>query len=169
MTYILAIDQGTTSTRAMVFDADMAVVATGQAEFPQHFPRSGWVEHDASDLIDTTVTTCAMAIEKAKVEGSDIAAIGITNQRETTVVWDRETGEAIHRAIVWQDRRTASFCAKLKEEGREADITKRTGLLADPYFSATKAGWILDNVEGARARAERGELLFGTVDRKSVV
>ncbi len=164
MPYILAIDQGTTSTRAMVFDGDMAVVATGQAEFPQHFPRSGWVEHDAADLINTTVTTCAMAIEKAGIAAGDIAAIGITNQRETTLVWDKATGEAVHRAIVWQDRRTAPFCARLKADGKEPLITERTGLLADPYFSSTKAAWILDNVEGARARAEAGELLFGTVD-----
>ncbi len=164
MTYILAIDQGTTSTRAILFDADMAVVAVGQAEFPQHFPRSGWVEHTASDLIDTTVETCRMAMEKAGIGAADIAGIGITNQRETTVVWDRETGKAIHNAIVWQDRRTADTCARLKAEGHEAAITAKTGLLADPYFSGTKAAWILDNVEGARGRAERGELLFGTVD-----
>lgn len=164
MTYILAIDQGTTSTRAIVFDAQMAVVATGQAEFPQHFPRSGWVEHDARDLLNTTMTTCAMAIEKAGIAAGDIAAIGITNQRETTLVWDRATGEAIHRAIVWQDRRTADTCARLRAGGHEATITARTGLLADPYFSSTKAAWILDNVDGARARAEKGELLFGTVD-----
>ena len=164
MTYILAIDQGTTSTRAIVFDAQMAVVATGQAEFPQHFPQSGWVEHDAEDLIGSTVTTCAMAIEKAGIEVGDIAAIGITNQRETTLVWDKATGKAIHRAIVWQDRRTADTCARLKADGHEATITAKTGLLADPYFSGTKAAWILDHVEGARARAEAGELLFGTVD-----
>jgi len=164
MPYILAIDQGTTSTRAMLFDADMAVVSVGQAEFPQHFPRSGWVEHDAQDLLATTRTTCAMAIEKAGIAASDIAAIGITNQRETTIIWDKATGEPIHRAIVWQDRRTADTCATLKAGGHEPMITARTGLLADPYFSSTKAAWILDNVEGARARAERGELLFGTVD-----
>ncbi len=164
MTYILAIDQGTTSTRAMLFDADMAVVSVGQAEFPQHFPRSGWVEHTASDLIETSMATCRMAMEKAGVGAADIAGIGITNQRETTVIWDRATGEAVHNAIVWQDRRTSDTCARLKAEGREAVIAAKTGLLADPYFSGTKAAWILDNVEGARGRAERGELLFGTVD-----
>jgi len=164
MTYILAIDQGTTSTRAMIFDADMAVVAVGQAECPQHFPQSGWVEHDPEDLIHTTLTTCAMAIEKAGIDAADIAAIGITNQRETTVVWDKATGKAIHRAIVWQDRRTAETCARLKAEGHEPLVTAKTGLLLDPYFSGTKAAWILDHVEGARERAGKGELLFGTVD-----
>ena len=164
MTYILAIDQGTTSTRAMLFDGAMAVIATGQAEFPQHFPQSGWVEHDAHDLIATTRTTCAMAIEKAGIDASEIAAIGITNQRETTVVWEKETGKPLHRAIVWQDRRTADTCARLKGEGHEATVTAKTGLLLDPYFSGTKAAWILDHVDGARERAEKGELLFGTVD-----
>lgn len=164
MTYILAIDQGTTSTRAIVFDGDMRIVSVGQAEFAQHFPRSGWVEHEAEDLLSTTVSTCREALEKAGLSASDIAAIGITNQRETTVVWDRATGKAIHRAIVWQDRRTADVCAALRDAGHEADISRRTGLLADPYFSGTKAAWILDTVDGARARAENGELLFGTVD-----
>lgn len=164
MTYILAIDQGTTSTRAMLFDGSMAVVATGQTEFTQHFPQSGWVEHEPQDLIDTTLATCKTAIEKAGIAASDIAAIGITNQRETTLVWDKATGEPIYRAIVWQDRRTSRTCARLKAEGHEATITAKTGLLADPYFSGTKAAWILDHVDGARARAEKGELLFGTVD-----
>ena len=164
MTYILAIDQGTTSSRAMVFDAQMAVVATGQAEFAQHFPQSGWVEHEPEDLLSTTLATCADAIGKAGIAADAIAAIGITNQRETTVIWDKATGKAIHRAIVWQDRRTAETCARLKAEGHEATITAKTGLLADPYFSGTKAAWILDHVEGARERAERGDLLFGTVD-----
>jgi len=164
MTYILAIDQGTTSTRAMLFDGSMAVVATGQTEFTQHFPQSGWVEHESQDLIDTTLATCATAIEKAGIAPGEIAAIGITNQRETTLIWDKATGKPIHRAIVWQDRRTAPVCARLKAEGHEATITAKTGLLADPYFSGTKAAWILDRVEGARARAENGELLFGTVD-----
>jgi glycerol kinase len=164
MTHVLAIDQGTTSTRAILFDAGRRVVATGQEEFDQHFPDSGWVEHDASDLWSTAAATCRQAMERAGVKAGDIAAIGITNQRETVVVWDRATGRAIHRAIVWQDRRTAGRCAELRRDGREAMVAERTGLLLDPYFSGTKLAWILDNVEGARARAERGELLFGTVD-----
>ena len=160
MTHILAIDQGTTSTRAMVFDDALALVASAQEEFTQHFPQSGWVEHDPKDLWDTTLATCRKAIETA----GEIAAIGITNQRETTVVWDRETGEPVYNAIVWQDRRTAEVCADLRAEGFEEVVTARTGLLLDPYFSGTKLAWILDNVEGARARAEEGELIFGTVD-----
>jgi len=164
MTHILAIDQGTTSTRAIVFDPALRVLASAQQEFPQHFPASGWVEHDPADLWSTTAATARAAIEKAGLHGADIAAIGITNQRETTLVWDRATGEPIHRAIVWQDRRTASTCDRLRAEGLEATITARTGLLLDPYFSATKVAWILDHVEGARARAARGELAFGTVD-----
>jgi glycerol kinase len=161
---VLAIDQGTTSSRAILFDAGRAVVATGQQEFPQHFPNSGWVEHDPEDLWTSTVATCRSAIAQAGADAAQIAAIGITNQRETTVVWDRATGKAIHNAIVWQDRRTADRCARLKAEGHEPEVSARTGLLLDPYFSGTKAAWILDQVEGARARAERGELLFGTVD-----
>ena len=164
MTHILAIDQGTTSSRGIVFDADMKVVATAQEEFTQHFPRSGWVEHEAEDLWQTVLRTGKDAIAQAGLQPSDIAAIGITNQRETTLVWDRTTGEAVHRAIVWQDRRTADFCAALKDEGFEDTLTERTGLLLDPYFSGTKLRWILENVEGARDRAEAGELLFGTVD-----
>ena len=162
MTHILAIDQGTTSTRAIVFDSDMQAVASAQEEFPQHFPDSGWVEHDPSDLWATTAATCRAAIEKA--QGAEIAAIGITNQRETTLVWDRRTGKPIHNAIVWQDRRTSSMCQRLKADGFEEVVTDRTGLLLDPYFSGTKLAWLLDNVEGARARAEAGELVFGTVD-----
>ncbi|SIN87193.1 glycerol kinase GlpK [Vannielia litorea] len=164
MTYILAIDQGTTSSRAILFDAQMKPVATAQEEFTQHFPASGWVEHEAADLWTTTAATCRAAIEKAGASSGDIAAIGITNQRETTVVWDRTTGRAIHNAIVWQDRRTADFCRSLKEKGHEPAVTEATGLLLDPYFSGTKLRWILDNVEGARAKAEAGELAFGTVD-----
>jgi glycerol kinase len=164
MTYVLAIDQGTTSTRAIVFDAAMQVVATAQEEFDQHFPRSGWVEHDAEDFWATTVTTCREAIERAALQPSQIAAIGITNQRETTVVWSRRTGKPVCNAIVWQDRRTADKSRALREAGHEAMISAQTGLLLDPYFSGTKLAWILDNVEGARAAAERGELLFGTVD-----
>lgn len=164
MTHILAIDQGTTSSRAILFDAAMRLVAVAQEEFEQYFPQSGWVEHDANDLWATTAGTCRAVIEKAGLNVADIAAIGITNQRETTVVWDRHTGQAIHRAIVWQDRRTADYCAELREAGHEPMVAERTGLLLDPYFSGTKLRWILDHVEGARARAVKGDLLFGTVD-----
>lgn len=164
MTYILAIDQGTTSSRAIIFDADMRIKATAQEEFPQHFPQSGWVEHDPSDIWSSVASTCRGAIEKAGITAADVAAIGITNQRETTLVWDKKTGEPIHNAIVWQDRRTAPFCEELRREGFEATITQKTGLLADPYFSGTKVHHILEKAEGARARAEAGELLFGTVD-----
>ena len=164
MSFVLAIDQGTTSSRAMVFGADLSVAAIAQQEFPQHFPASGWVEHDPEDIWSSTIAVCRDALKKAGLSPEDIAAIGITNQRETTVVWDRATGQAVHRAIVWQDRRTADFCAKLKNEGHEPTVTAKTGLIIDPYFSGTKVAWILDNVPGARARAMRGELLFGTVD-----
>ncbi|WP_340267790.1 glycerol kinase GlpK [Sphingobium mellinum] len=163
-THILAIDQGTTSTRSLLFDHEARRVATAQKEFPQHYPQAGWVEHDAEDIWRDTLATGRDAIEKAGVAAGDIAAIGITNQRETTLVWDRRTGEPIHRAIVWQDRRTAAYCADLKRQGVEEEVRRRTGLLLDPYFSATKLRWLLDHVEGARARAERGELAFGTVD-----
>ncbi|MEM1343556.1 MAG: glycerol kinase GlpK [Pseudomonadota bacterium] len=161
---VLAIDQGTTSSRAILFDAALRPIASAQQEFAQHFPQSGWVEHDPEDLWVSTLATCRAAMERANKRGADIAAIGLTNQRETTVVWERDTGRAIHNAIVWQDRRTAETTARLKGEGFEPTVSERTGLLLDPYFSGTKAAWILDNVEGARARAERGELLFGTVD-----
>lgn len=164
MTYVLAIDQGTTSSRAMLFDANMSIAAVAQEEFPQHFPASGWVEHDPADLWSTVAGTCREAIERAGIGAEDIAAIGITNQRETTLVWDKATGKPIHNAIVWQDRRTAPRCAELREAGHEAMVTERTGLLLDPYFSGTKLAYILDTVDGARARAEAGELLFGTVD-----
>jgi glycerol kinase len=164
MSHVLAIDQGTTSSRAIVFRADISIAAIAQQEFPQHFPASGWVEHEPEDIWTSTVATCREAMKKAGLTPADIAAIGITNQRETTVVWDRATGQAVHRAIVWQDRRTADICAKLKAEGHEPAITARTGLIVDPYFSGTKVAWILDSVPGARARAMRGELLFGTVD-----
>jgi len=164
MTHILAIDQGTTSSRAILFDGAMRIVAIGQQEFPQHFPQSGWVEHEVEDIWSSTLATCREAMAKGGASAADIAAIGITNQRETTVVWDRATGKAVHRAIVWQDRRTADLCERLRAGGAEPDATARTGLLLDPYFSATKLAWILDNVPGARARAEGGELLFGTVD-----
>ncbi|MEO0921155.1 MAG: glycerol kinase GlpK [Pseudomonadota bacterium] len=164
MSHILAIDQGTTSSRAIVFDSRLSVVATAQEEFAQHFPNSGWVEHEPEDLWRTTLSTCRDALEKAGLSAMDVAAIGITNQRETTVVWDKTTGVPVHRAIVWQDRRTADRCQSLREAGHEPMITERTGLLLDPYFSGTKLAWILDNIEGARAKAESGQLLFGTVD-----
>jgi glycerol kinase len=164
MPFILAIDQGTTSSRAMIFREDISIAAAAQQEFPQHFPASGWVEHEPEDIWSSTLRTCRDAMEKAGVSAKDIAAIGITNQRETTVVWDRSTGHAVHRAIVWQDRRTAEICATLKADGHEPLISKKTGLIIDPYFSGTKVAWILDHVPGARARAERGELMFGTVD-----
>ena len=164
MTHILAIDQGTTSSRAILFDQALRPVASAQEEFTQHFPASGWVEHDASDLWSTVAATARAAIEKLGQGADDIAAIGITNQRETTVLWDRATGRALYRAIVWQDRRTADLCDRLKADGHEAMISARTGLLLDPYFSGTKLKWLLDNVDGARARAEAGELAFGTVD-----
>ena len=164
MSYVLAIDQGTTSSRAIVFRADTSIAAIAQQEFPQHFPASGWVEHEPEDIWTSTIATCREALKKAGVTPKDIAAIGITNQRETTVVWDRATGQAVHRAIVWQDRRTADICAQLKSDGHEPAITAKTGLIIDPYFSGTKVAWILDHVPGARERAERGELMFGTVD-----
>ncbi|MGB3554359.1 MAG: glycerol kinase GlpK [Jannaschia sp.] len=164
MTHILAIDQGTTSSRAILFDGDMKIAATVQEEFAQHFPESGWVEHDAADLWDSVARTCRKVVAEAGLGASDIAAIGITNQRETTLVWDRRTGEPVHRAIVWQDRRTAAFCREMREAGHEATVTARTGLILDPYFSGTKLRWILENVDGARARAAAGDLLFGTVD-----
>ncbi|MGL4281419.1 MAG: glycerol kinase GlpK [Albidovulum sp.] len=164
MTHVLAIDQGTTSSRAIIFNAAMKIVATAQEEFPQHFPSSGWVEHDPADLWSTTAATCRSAIERAGLGPNDIAAIGITNQRETTLLWDRKTGKPLANAIVWQDRRTSEFCRKLKAEGFEPEVTARTGLLLDPYFSGTKLAWLLDNVEGARKRAEAGDLAFGTVD-----
>ena len=163
MTYLLAIDQGTTSTRAIVFDKAMRPVATAQEEFPQHYPNPGWVEHDPEDLWRTVVATMRAALAKAGVSAGQIAGIGITNQRETTVVWDRATGKPVHNAIVWQDRRTAPLCEALKAAGHEATITSRTGLLLDPYFSATKVKWILDQ-HGLAERARRGELAFGTVD-----
>ena len=162
--YILAIDQGTTSSRAIVFDGVGNLVASSQQEFSQHFPQSGWVEHDPEEIWQTTSNTCFGAIEKAQIDPSQIAAIGITNQRETTIVWDKQTGKPVYNAIVWQDRRTASTCDKLKADGFEQTITSKTGLLLDPYFSGTKIAWILDNVSGARIRAQAGELLFGTVD-----
>ena len=160
--HVLAIDQGTTSTRAILFDSEARPVYVAQREFEQHYPARGWVEHDPEQIWRDTLAVAAEAL--ASVEPERVAGIGITNQRETIVVWDRSTGEAIHRAIVWQDRRTATECARLKAEGVEGLVSEKTGLLLDPYFSATKIGWILDNVSGVRARAERGELACGTID-----
>jgi glycerol kinase len=164
MSHILAIDQGTTSSRAIVFRGDISIAAVAQQEFPQHFPASGWVEHEPEDIWTSTIAVCRDALKTANLSAKDIAAIGITNQRETTVVWDRATGKAVHRAIVWQDRRTSDICARLKSDGHEPMISLKTGLIIDPYFSGTKVAWILDQVPGARKRAETGELLFGTVD-----
>jgi glycerol kinase len=160
--HVLAIDQGTTSTRAILFDAEARAVAAAQRELPQHYPQRGWVEHDPEDIWRDTLAVGGEAL--GQIDPARVASIGITNQRETIVVWDRATGEPIHRAIVWQDRRTADRCAELRSEGAEDVIRQRTGLLLDPYFSATKIAWILDNVAGARDRAERGELACGTVD-----
>ena len=162
--HVLAIDQGTTSTRAMLFDRGATMVSVAQRELPQHYPRAGWVEHDAEEIWRGTLAVVRESIARSAVPQGRIAAIGVTNQRETVVVWDRSTGEPIHRAIVWQDRRTADLCASLKAEGTEEEVRAKTGLLLDPYFSATKLAWILDNVTDARARAERGELAFGTID-----
>lgn len=162
--YILAIDQGTTSTRSMVFDRDMRVIGVGQREFPQHFPASGWVEHDAEDIWKSVLETIRLALADAGIAASDIAAIGITNQRETTVLWDRNTGEAVHRAVVWQDRRAAPICEDLKRRGLEPLFSKKTGLLLDPYFSGTKLKWLLDSVSGLREKAVKGDICFGTVD-----
>lgn len=164
MTYLIAIDQGTTSTRSMVFNEKLQVIAIAQQEFPQHFPHSGWVEHDPEDLLQTTLATLKDVLAKAKLTASDITAIGITNQRETVVVWDKDTGKAIYNAIVWQDRRTADYCQELKNNGSEQLIQQKTGLRADPYFSGTEVRWILNHVEGARAKAEAGQLRMGTVD-----
>jgi glycerol kinase len=162
--YILAIDQGTTSTRAIVFDGKMKIAGIGQMEFRQIYPRSGWVEHDPEDIWQSVLSTVKTAIAAAGISAKDIAALGITNQRETVMVWERETGRPIGNAIVWQDRRTASYCEKLKRQDLEKLFTRRTGLLLDPYFSGTKLSWLLANVKGSRARAARGELCFGTID-----
>ena len=162
--YILAFDQGTTSSRAIVFNRQGKIVALAQKEFTQIYPQPGWVEHDASEIWSTQVGVAAEAISKASLQATDIAAIGITNQRETTIVWDRETGKVIYNAIVWQDRRTADFCDELKQRGYEELIREKTGLVIDAYFSATKIYWLLENVPGARDKAEAGQLAFGTVD-----
>ena len=161
---ILAIDQGTTSSRAIVFDARLRPVSVGQKEFRQFYPKSGWVEHDPEEIWSSVLATCKSALRKSKVKSSSVKAIGITNQRETVVIWSRRTGKPIHKAIVWQDRRTAEFCEALKAKGQEPLFGKKTGLLLDPYFSGTKIRWLLDNVKGAREKASRGELAFGTID-----
>ena len=162
--YLLALDQGTTSSRAIVFGLDGRPVASAQREFPQHYPQPGWVEHDPEDLWTSQRDCLAEALAHAGLTGSDLAAVGITNQRETTLLWDRRTGKPVYPAIVWQDRRTADACERLRADGAEALVAKKTGLRLDPYFSATKLGWLLDNVTGARAAAEAGHLAFGTVD-----
>jgi len=162
--YILALDQGTTSSRAILFDEAGSAVSIAQREFRQIYPQPGWVEHDPKEILSTQRETAREAVRRAEVPLKDVMALGITNQRETTIVWDRQSGEPIHNAIVWQDRRTAAQCAELREVGAESLVRERTGLVIDPYFSGTKIAWLLDNVSGARARAERGELAFGTVD-----
>lgn len=164
MTYILAIDQGTTSTRAILFDAQMQIAARAQQEFTQHFPQSGWVEHDPEEIWQSVVSTCKAALGQAGVGAADVAGIGITNQRETVVIWEKATGKPVRNAIVWQDRRTASRCAQWRAEGLEEEVTAKTGLLMDPYFSATKLSWILDQHDTTRNRAEAGDLLWGTID-----
>jgi glycerol kinase len=164
MRYVLALDQGTTSSRAIVFDEEGRAVATAQREFEQHYPQPGWVEHDPKEIYTTQRETAREAVRKANVPLKEMMAVGITNQRETTLLWDRQSGEPLHRAIVWQDRRTAPLCEELRAVGAESLVRERTGLVIDPYFSGTKLAWLLDNVAGARARAERGELAFGTVD-----
>ena len=164
MTYLLALDQGTSSSRSIVFDQHGRIVALAQKELPQIYPRPGWVEHDPMEIWRGQLATARQALDKANLKASDIGALGLTNQRETTLVWNRKTGQPIHPAIVWQDRRTEPLCAQLREQGREALIQSSTGLLIDAYFSATKLKWLLDQVPGARAQAERGELAFGTID-----
>src|SRR3954469_23435767 len=163
-TYILALDQGTTSSRAIVFDKKGSIVSVAQKEFQQFYPQPGWVEHDPMEIWSSQVAVATEAIVKAGLKPSDIAAMGITNQRETTIVWDKETGKPIYPAIVWQDRRTASYCDELKQQGLEQKIREKTGLVIDAYFSATKLKWILDHTDGARKKAAEGKVLFGTVD-----
>ncbi len=162
--YVLALDQGTTSCRAVIFDKKGNIISTAQKEFTQHFPQPGWVEHDAMEIWATQSGMAKVALTKKGLKGADIAAIGITNQRETIVVWDKESGEPVYNAIVWQDKRTAEYCEELKDAGKETLIRERTGLVIDAYFSGTKLKWILDHVEGAREKANAGKLLFGTID-----
>ena len=162
--YILSIDQGTTSCRALVFDENCEVKGIAQKEFTQFFPSEGWVEHDAKEIWVSQATVAKEAMLKLNINQDEVAAIGITNQRETTVVWDRKTGEPVYNAIVWQDRRTAEYCDELRAQGYAEKIKSKTGLIVDAYFSATKVKWILDHVEGARDKADKGELAFGTID-----
>ena len=162
--YILALDQGTTSSRALLFDRKGNICSVAQKEFRQIFPKPGWVEHDPNDIWSSQVAVAAEAISRLGINGKAVAGIGITNQRETTIVWDRNTGKPVYNAIVWQDRRTSGYCDELKEKGHAEMIRKKTGLVIDAYFSGTKLKWILDNVEGAREKAQKGELAFGTVD-----
>ena len=162
--YLLSLDQGTTSTRAIIFNLQGQAVGRAQRELKQYFPADGWVEHDAQEIADASLAVCREALQQSGITAQQIAAIGITNQRETTVLWDKKTGKPVHKAIVWQDRRTADSCLKLKNKGHESLVQQKTGLLLDPYFSATKLAWILDNVAGVRKRAEKGELAFGTID-----
>ena len=163
-TYVLSIDQGTTSSRGVIFDKNYEIVSIGQNEFTQFFPDSGWVEHDPEEIWMSTLESCRSALKESKIEPSQIRAVGITNQRETTVVWDKVTGKPIYNAVVWQDRRTSDQCQNLKDLGHESLVNEKTGLLLDPYFCATKIAWILDNVSGARQKANEGQLLFGTID-----
>ena len=162
--YVLSLDQGTTSSRAMLFDREGKIAGVAQHEFAQHFPKTGWVEHDPMDILTTQLNSAVEVLARARIRPRDVVALGITNQRETTLVWDRDTGTPVYNAIVWQDRRTAELCAQLQRDGNEEQIRKKTGLLIDPYFSGTKVAWILDNVHGARVQAEKGKLAFGTVD-----
>jgi glycerol kinase len=164
MAFILALDQGTTSSRAILFDERGGIRGIAQKEFRQIFPQAGWVEHDPEEIWESQLGVAREVLSRAGLSGTDVAAIGITNQRETTVLWDRKTGQPIHNAIVWQDRRTARFCDELKERGYLKMVQEKTGLVIDAYFSGSKLNWILENVSGARERAERGELAFGTVD-----
>ncbi len=162
--YLLAIDQGTSSSRAVIYDHETSVIASAQQEFPQIYPKPGWVEHDPDAIWASVTAVTAEAMQQAGAGAADVSAIGITNQRETTVIWDRKTGECVYNAIVWQDRRTAGHCERLRNDGREAMVMQKTGLRLDPYFSGTKIAWILDNVDGVRQRAEKGDLAFGTID-----
>ncbi len=162
--YLLAIDQGTSSSRAVIYDHETSVIASAQQEFPQIYPKPGWVEHDPDAIWASVTAVTAEAMQQAGAGAADVSAIGITNQRETTVIWDRKTGECVYNAIVWQDRRTAEYCQRLRNDGREAMVMEKTGLRLDPYFSGTKIAWILDNVDGVRQRAEKGDLAFGTID-----
>ena len=162
--FLLAIDQGTSSSRTVIYDHEARAVASEQQEFPQIYPQPGWVEHDPEAIWNSVRDVTRGALQKAGASAADITAIGITNQRETTVIWDRETGKPVYNAIVWQDRRTADYCQVKKQQGLEAEVTEKTGLRLDPYFSGTKVAWILDNVEGARGKAEAGKLAFGTID-----